>query len=158
PRVRAAHARRPGSQLRDAARLEAVQGPLRSEAMRRVGVAAVLIGLAALVSAAPLPEDVVRAKLTAGRGQVLVEATIAPGWHVNAHEPRDEFLIPTTVTLTPPAGVRAGPVEYPRPVERRLKFGGETTLLLYDGTVRFRSEEHTSELQSRFDLVCRLLL
>src|SRR5439155_919999 len=84
--------------------------------LRRVGVAAVLIGLAALVSAAPLPEDVVRAKLTAGRGQVLVEATIAPGWHVNAHEPRDEFLIPTTVTLTPPAGVRAGPVEYPRPV------------------------------------------
>src|SRR5207249_9153582 len=26
------------------------------------------------------------------------------------------------------------------------------------GTVRSRSEEHTSELQSRFDLVCRLLL
>src|SRR5438067_8233432 len=24
--------------------------------------------------------------------------------------------------------------------------------------IRFRSEEHTSELQSRFDLVCRLLL
>src|SRR5439155_652659 len=38
---------------------------------------------------------------------------------------------------TPPAGVRAGAVEYPRPVERRLKFSGETTLLLYDGTVRF---------------------
>src|SRR5438067_274478 len=26
------------------------------------------------------------------------------------------------------------------------------------GPIRFRSEEHTSELQSRFDLVCRLLL
>src|SRR5699024_11665328 len=26
------------------------------------------------------------------------------------------------------------------------------------GTVVYRSEEHTSELQSRFDLVCRLLL
>src|SRR5699024_1141411 len=26
------------------------------------------------------------------------------------------------------------------------------------GSVTFRSEEHTSELQSRFDLVCRLLL
>src|SRR5699024_11792143 len=26
------------------------------------------------------------------------------------------------------------------------------------GHYRFRSEEHTSELQSRFDLVCRLLL
>src|SRR5438093_4107049 len=136
-RVRAAHARRAGPQLRDAAQPEAVQGPLRSGAMRRVGVTAVLVGLAALVSAAPLPEDVVRAKLTAGGGQAVVEATIAPGWHVNAHEPRDQFLIPTTVTLTPPAGVRAGAVEYPRPVERRLKFSGETTLLLYDGTVRF---------------------
>src|SRR5699024_977466 len=37
-------------------------------------------------------------------------------------------------------------------------------LLRYDAldgeysTLRFRSEEHTSELQSRFDLVCRLLL
>src|SRR5207249_6124898 len=27
-----------------------------------------------------------------------------------------------------------------------------------NGFVRLRSEEHTSELQSRFDLVCRLLL
>src|SRR5699024_12778709 len=27
-----------------------------------------------------------------------------------------------------------------------------------DGQLRDRSEEHTSELQSRFDLVCRLLL
>src|SRR5699024_12828423 len=27
-----------------------------------------------------------------------------------------------------------------------------------DGTLAMRSEEHTSELQSRFDLVCRLLL
>src|SRR5699024_11358336 len=31
--------------------------------------------------------------------------------------------------------------------------GGSTKLVLYG-----RSEEHTSELQSRFDLVCRLLL
>ena len=105
--------------------------------MRRVGVAAVLIGLGALVSAAPLPEDVVRAKLTAGGGQAVVEATVAPGWHVNAHRPRDEFLIPTTVTLTPPAGVRAGEVQYPSPVEKRLGFSGGNTLLLYDGTVRF---------------------
>src|SRR5699024_12660030 len=29
---------------------------------------------------------------------------------------------------------------------------------LQEGRVELRSEEHTSELQSRFDLVCRLLL
>src|SRR5699024_12208922 len=28
----------------------------------------------------------------------------------------------------------------------------------FEGVLRERSEEHTSELQSRFDLVCRLLL
>src|SRR5438067_9242928 len=32
------------------------------------------------------------------------------------------------------------------------------TLSLRRGVLRLRSEEHTSELQSRFDLVCRLLL
>src|SRR5437868_11598224 len=30
--------------------------------------------------------------------------------------------------------------------------------VVVDRKVQFRSEEHTSELQSRFDLVCRLLL
>src|SRR5437868_11705165 len=34
----------------------------------------------------------------------------------------------------------------------------EFDLLLARGKGAFRSEEHTSELQSRFDLVCRLLL
>jgi thiol:disulfide interchange protein DsbD len=102
----------------------------------RVGVLAVF-GLVVAASVAGAAEDVVRARLTAAPGRAVVEATIASGWHVNAHEPRDEFLIPTTLTLTAPAGVRAGPVEYPTPVERRLAFGGGKTYLLYDGTVRF---------------------
>src|SRR5207247_11120718 len=43
-----------------------------------------------------------------------------------------------------------------------LAMPADATLLTYSGTpqanVHFRSEEHTSELQSRVDLVCRLLL
>src|SRR5437868_8597827 len=35
---------------------------------------------------------------------------------------------------------------------------GTDTVLLYGHLDKQRSEEHTSELQSRFDLVCRLLL
>src|SRR5699024_12273693 len=35
---------------------------------------------------------------------------------------------------------------------------GSGTCLFSDDSLNFRSEEHTSELQSRFDLVCRLLL
>src|SRR5438067_6178113 len=43
---------------------------------------------------------------------------------------------------------------------RRLDLGREPQRLIAElgGHDRDRSEEHTSELQSRFDLVCRLLL
>src|SRR5207249_8255538 len=37
------------------------------------------------------------------------------------------------------------------------KIGDASACMLADGRI-LRSEEHTSELQSRFDLVCRLLL
>src|SRR5207247_8872717 len=40
-----------------------------------------------------------------------------------------------------------------RPAQRRLRHQG-----LVGGAAALRSEEHTSELQSRVDLVCRLLL
>ena len=41
-----------------------------------------------------------------------------------------------------------------------LVMDGEAMFTIRDiyGGTRLRSEEHTSELQSRFDLVCRLLL
>src|SRR5699024_11681624 len=39
-----------------------------------------------------------------------------------------------------------------------LETEGKQQLLFKHAISTFRSEEHTSELQSRFDLVCRLLL
>src|SRR5699024_12538726 len=41
---------------------------------------------------------------------------------------------------------------------RKIFFGQSITFLFMTGHTILRSEEHTSELQSRFDLVCRLLL
>src|SRR5438067_8717344 len=41
---------------------------------------------------------------------------------------------------------------------RRPTYPAETSVALQHIQVAPRSEEHTSELQSRFDLVCRLLL
>src|SRR5690606_42006453 len=58
-----------------------------------------------------------------------------------------------------PAGARAGRAgggAPPRAGGRRGR-GGEVTSWAF-GEVRGRSEEHTSELQSRENLVCRLLL
>jgi thiol:disulfide interchange protein DsbD len=88
------------------------------------------------VSAAPPPKEVVRARLEQRGAEAVVELVVEPAWHVNAHEPRDEFLIPTTLTLQPPPGVTVGAVRYPPPVERRLPFAGDHSLLLYEGTVR----------------------
>src|SRR5699024_11794728 len=55
-----------------------------------------------------------------------------------------------------PSEVRTGRADHPRRTPPRAHPGlaaGDR-----DRELRVRSEEHTSELQSRFDLVCRLLL
>src|SRR5262245_7608799 len=98
-----------------------------------VRVLAVAGVLALAVVPAKADEDVLRARMTAAPREAQVEVTIASGWHVNAHEPRDPFLIPTTLAVTPPAGVTAGEVAWPHGVERRLAFGGDKPLLLYEG-------------------------
>src|SRR5699024_12126185 len=52
------------------------------------------------------------------------------------------------------AGMLGQPSYFPSPEVIGVKFTGSFP----EGTTATRSEEHTSELQSRFDLVCRLLL
>src|SRR5437868_10985247 len=47
------------------------------------------------------------------------------------------------------------PVPSDAVLKRRLK--AEEYFVVREGGTQTRSEEHTSELQSRFDLVCRLL-
>ncbi|TMA77502.1 MAG: hypothetical protein E6J77_22560 [Deltaproteobacteria bacterium] len=73
------------------------------------------VALLAVTNVAAATEDVVRARLVVEEGQVLVEASIAPGWHVNAHVPRDTFLVPTTLTLEPPPGVQGARWSIPNP-------------------------------------------
>ena len=96
-----------------------------------------LLASAALAVSASPPPNVVSARLDVRGNEAAVEMTVLPEWHVNAHEPRDEFLVPTTVSLVPPPGVTAGAVRYPEPAERRLPFAGDHALLLYEGRVRF---------------------
>lgn len=102
-----------------------------------MGLAGVLTLLAGAALAVSPPANVVSARLEVRTNEAVVEMTILPEWHVNAHEPREAFLVPTTVSLVPPPGVTAGAVRYPDPVERRLPFAGDQPLLLYEGRVRF---------------------
>ena len=105
--------------------------------MRRPIARGLLAVLVLLVTDARAAEEVVTGTLSVSEGQAVVEMTVSPGWHVNAHDPPDDFLVPTTLTVRPPDGMRASEVVYPEPVERRLAFGGERPLRLYAGRVRF---------------------
>src|SRR5207248_9573639 len=61
-------------------------------------------------------------------------------------------LPPLVVELDRIEAIRGGLPELP--AARRTRYGEQLGLGAYDA----RSEEHTSELQSPYDLVCRLLL
>jgi hypothetical protein len=50
----------------------------------------------------------------AGRSSLLeLRFQIVPGFHINSHTPKSQFLIPTTLTLEPATGVKPGPLQYP---------------------------------------------
>jgi thioredoxin:protein disulfide reductase len=92
-----------------------------------------------------VPAEIVRLKVESASYSpghdaldVLLLAEIADGWHVNAHRPTSDALIPTTLSVTPPPGFEVGEIEYPVPQHRVLGFAGGETLLLYSGNVRFR--------------------
>jgi len=93
--------------------------------------------VASLVARATGAEPtVVSGALVLDAGRVSVDVTIEPGWHVNAHEPKDPFLVPTTLDVIPPRGMTVGPVEYPPAVDRVLAFSGGKPMALYEGKFR----------------------
>ncbi len=94
---------------------------------------ALLVVVAAVVARAA--QEPLRATLRTTATEAVVEVVIEPGWHVNAHQPRDEFLIPTTLAFAPPPGRTVGAVAWPAPVERTLAFSPGAPLLLYEGTL-----------------------
>lgn len=106
---------------------------------RRLGTALALLLLAASPLAAQDPGAVVSLrvaadadKLVAGQPfRLAVVATIAPGWHVNANKPLEDYLIPTEAAVAPAPGLTLGPPAYPAWKEQKLPFS-EKPLALYD--------------------------
>jgi hypothetical protein len=70
------------------------------------------------------------------RGSVVLD--IPSGLHVQSNKPLDKYLIPTKLELETPAGMKVGPVSYPRAVMRKLKFS-KGAVSVYEGraVVRF---------------------
>jgi len=95
--------------------------------------------VATLVASGVRAADPVTAVMRIDGARALVEMTVAAGWHVNAHDPKDRFLIPTTLDVTPPPGLRVGPIVWPPSVSRVLEFSDGKALALYEGKVRFEA-------------------
>jgi thiol:disulfide interchange protein DsbD len=91
----------------------------------------------AYVSLQPVP---------AGRAfEIAVVAKISPGFHINAHVPSEDYLIPTKITAELPPGVLVVETTYPRGVMRAFRFS-KTPLRVYEGsfTVRMKLRANTS--------------
>ncbi|MEP4702418.1 MAG: protein-disulfide reductase DsbD domain-containing protein, partial [Parasphingorhabdus sp.] len=99
----------------------------------------------------------VRAAMTQTFDKITVDLTIADGWHVNAHDPLEDYLIATDLTVH---GQLAHPIDYPAPTIKSLSFS-DAPLALYEGDLRL--EAHVSPgavhqidltLQACSDRVC----
>lgn len=83
----------------------------------------------AFVSLAPVP-----------RGRTVDLAVIAhirSGFHMNSHQPKEDYLIPTALTADLPEGLRALSTIYPPGAMRKFKFSPDA-LSVYDGSVTIR--------------------
>jgi thioredoxin:protein disulfide reductase len=71
--------------------------------------------------------------------EIAVVAKISPGFHINAHVPSEDYLIPTKVMADLSPGILLVETTYPRGVMRAFRFS-KTPLRVYEGsfTVRMR--------------------
>ena len=61
------------------------------------------------------------------KDDIRLSLSIAEGWHINAHKPLSDFVVPTALVLE---GQDAPQVQYPDPVIKTLAFSGSELALL----------------------------
>jgi thiol:disulfide interchange protein DsbD len=139
-----------------------VRGPASTRGLRRQNLRAIFasLGLVALAAIAlaqdnPYPQAasvlqpqayVSIAPVPRGHAfEIAVVAKISPGFHINAHEPSEEYLIPTKIMADLPPGIALVETTYPRGVMRAFRFS-KTPLRVYEGsfTVKMKLRAQTA--------------
>jgi len=97
-------------------------------------------GATAANDAPPRPSELVRftappivALAPGGAAEARLTFHVPAPWHVNAHKPNEDFLVPTVLTITPAFGVTPGAARYPAAKQVKLSFS-ETPLAVYQDT------------------------
>ena len=108
-----------------------------------IGILVVSGGIRSRVAAQTPPHINVSASVSSNkvsRGRTVratVTMDIPGGYHVNSNRPLEKFLIPTTLKVDAPDGIRIGPIAYPRAVLRRFKFS-KNNVSVYEGRAIMR--------------------
>ena len=78
------------------------------------------------------------AKIKKGRNvRATVVMDIPAGLHVQSNKPLDKYLVPTKLDIETPSGMSVGPISYPRPLMRKLKFS-KNSVAVYEGKAMIR--------------------
>ncbi len=75
--------------------------------------------------------------------EIAVVAKISPGFHINAHVPSEDYLIPTKIMADLTPGVFLVERTYPRGVMRAFRFS-KTPLRVYEGSFTVRMKLRAS--------------
>ena len=118
------------------------------------------LGAAVLQSAPNIPVNGSLAANKIGRGRTVqgtIVMDIPSGYHVNSNRPLDKFLIATQLQIEAPQGLRVGPIVYPRPLLRSLKFS-KNKVSVFEGrtTLRFSVTVARSFVGNSAELKARL--
>lgn len=70
--------------------------------------------------------------------EAAVVVEVQPGYHMNSHNPSADYLIPTTLTANPPAGIKVVDTLYPSGQMKTFSFSKDKPLSVYTGTVTLR--------------------
>jgi thiol:disulfide interchange protein DsbD len=108
--------------------------------LRRLAAAGGLLLLSVAAPATPAPAPATLLKTEArfapgggGAATLIVDAILASGWHVNSHHPSEDYLIATSLSLDPSAGVSFGQPKYPEGRMKKFSFA-EKPLSVYEGS------------------------
>ena len=85
------------------------------------------------VSGSLAPDKVKKGRIV--RASVVMD--IPNGLHVQSNKPLDKFLVPTKLDVETPSGLQVGPISYPRPVMRNLKFS-KGSVAVFEGRAMLR--------------------
>ena len=80
--------------------------------------------------------------------QIAVVLAIQPGYHINAHVPSLEYLIPTRLTFETSEAVRMAEPQYPKPISQTFEFAPGQPLDVYEGRVIIAAAGEVAQIEN----------